>query len=294
MDRIVAARDVAETAGYLIGSLVLPIGGLVVLTLGLVRRSRTRRVRSSPPNPGWPQYPSGFGTGPTPGPPGPGTWGWPPPPAPSPQWYEGPPPGQPRSAATGSSGTALIVVGAILIALGLLGAVGAATSRHARHDDASPSRSSAAPRSTSGGPDRSSGGGTRRPAGLAVGDCVTSAAFEGRDFQTTVDCARPDAVYELASSGDATRNCPDGKRDDTHYAAVASSEHTYCFLPNMHEGQCYSNEKTENATYAVRCSDPAASYRVDRRIDSATGSCAAGQTTIVYQAPPRRYCLLPP
>ena len=134
-----------DTVGYRIGSifgiLLFPTLGLILLIVGLRQRSAAGR-QPFPPQPGYPPPPGygppghpGYPPAPGYGPPGfppPGQHGYPPQPympgAPPPgypqQWgggYPPVPPPQPKS-----RGTALIVIGAILLALSLLGILGRA------------------------------------------------------------------------------------------------------------------------------------------------------------------------
>src|ERR1700758_1442299 len=114
---------------YYIGELTamfgIPILGIILLIVGLRRRSRSRQ----PPD-GNPMGPPGYP------PPAPYPYGYPPPGFPQPPTYPPPyPAGYPAQPPRGSSGTVLIVVGSILLVFGVLAIasqVGNAASRAGR------------------------------------------------------------------------------------------------------------------------------------------------------------------
>jgi hypothetical protein len=128
-----AEGSAAEHAGELIAAFGFPIVGLMMLLLGLRRRSQIRsRARMLPP-PG--PYPYGY-----PPPSGPVNAGYPNPQGPPlpPTYPPAYPPGYPAPRPVGSSGTALIVVGSLLLAFGVFGFLGRAANvvsrtEHAAH-----------------------------------------------------------------------------------------------------------------------------------------------------------------
>jgi hypothetical protein len=104
----------AEHLGELVGFFGIPLVGLILLVVGLVRRSNARRLPPAYPPPG--PYPYG----PPPGPPAPPT---------PPQYYPTPYPA-PRPQ---RSGVALIVVGSLILGFSLLGTLGRATDLASHH-----------------------------------------------------------------------------------------------------------------------------------------------------------------
>lgn len=224
---LAAAGSGAESAGYAIGTvigmLLIPGLGLLLLILGLVRRSSSGAKLSG--QPGYPQsypqpgYPQGY---PQPGYPQPGyPQGYPHQGYPQQPGYPPAPP-QAYGAPPKKSGTALIVIGVVLLVLGLLGLAGRMATRAS--ESSSSSESSASSRSVpSSVPSSDPGSSKSRGAGdLAVGECITSDQYAtaGMDL-TPAGCSNPQAIYELASKGGGSATCPDGKRADSDYSVLA-------------------------------------------------------------------------
>lgn len=129
---------------------------------------------------------------------------------------------------------------------------------------------------------------------VEIGECITSQAYDrGHMNSEPVDCAQSDATMELASDGDATASCPDGKRAGTKYPALTNAGRTQCFILNLRENHCYAVARTATA---VTCTSPSANMRVARRIEGtnkATG-CPAEARMMAYPEPPRVYCIVAP
>ena len=251
----VLAADSAEHLGRVVGALLIPILGIVLLIIGLKKRSDAKR----PPSP--PQYGTGY---PQQAP------GYPPQgpvyPQYGPQAY---PPNQPAPFAAPppqrkSAGKGLIIAGAVLLGLGLLAGV-----------------ARVAQNASSGGKD------------LAVGDCITNESYVAADLDPkTVSCSDSSAVFELATETTADRNCPDGQREASGYAVLINSKTTLCFVLNLVEGDCYNVEPSKRSFEPAACTSDVGVIRVDRRIDGSTDetACDAGQTSVSFPEPARVYC----
>lgn len=172
----------------------------------------------------------------------------------------------PRQAQPPGKGTALIVIGAVILVLG------------AGHVFSYLAASRSAP----------------AVGGVKIGQCITAQAYDqGRMNSQPVDCARSDATMELAFDGSATASCPDGKRTGTTYPALTNDIRTQCFVLNLREAHCYAVARTATAT---NCADPKATVRVTRRIDgtSKPTGCPAEARVMAYPEPARVYCLVAP
>lgn len=254
-----AEGSAAEHAGELIAAFGIPIVGLILLLLGLSRRSQRRRQAPPPmvPPPG--PYPYGY---PPPNVGYPNQPG-PPPPAPYPPPY---PPGYPAPS-RGSSGTALIVVGSLLLAFGVLGFLG-----------------------------RIANVATRVDKSAHIGDCLSQ-----NDFRDSVlapphrDCADPESIFEVVSRGDASATCPDGKVEKSAYAYLRDGTTTLCLMLNLKQGQCYTATGTpDNPTFAsATCTGSGPRVEVVKRVDGSTdtSSCPQGSRAFTYPKPARLYCL---
>jgi hypothetical protein len=221
-----------------------------------------------PPNP---FGDNAYGAWPPGGPPGPmSPYGYP---ATAPG-YSAPPAGYPLPGQSGppppgrrGSGTALIVIGSVILALSVLGILGQAQ-RHG-HGAAN--------------------------AGLAVGQCITDAEFGARIMDPdVVDCGGPNALYELASRGDGAAVCPDGKREDSRYALLVNDSLTLCFVPNLREGACYHADAYSNLISPRDCADSTANTEVARRVDGQANACGPGTKDVSFTVPARSYCLQRP
>ncbi|WP_454788250.1 LppU/SCO3897 family protein [Mycolicibacterium lutetiense] len=294
---LAAAGSAAESAGYVIGSLLIPGLGLLLLILGLVRRSSSRSKLSGQPGypPGaYPQpgYPQGY---PQPGYP---YQGYPQQPGYPQQGYPqqpGYPPAPPQAygAPPKKSGTAMIVIGAVLLVLGLLGLVGRVATRTSESSSRSESNSSSAS-SSSSVPSTSSGSGTSKSGvsgDLAVGECITSDQYAtaGSDLNPA-DCSNPEAIYELVSKGGGSATCPDGNRADSDYNVLMDESRTYCFIVDLEEGECFNLD--DKLVTRVECSDPNAVIKIVKRVDGSTDPavCDSGSHAVAFPEPARVYC----
>jgi hypothetical protein len=182
----IAALD-AHNLGFAIGTLMIPLIGLILLIVGLVERARSQKQpppmppgyfpQSSPPSqfgPPYPPPPSGYAPqAPPVYPPAtytPGAPDYPPPPG---HW--------PRLQRPKPRGTWLIVTGAVILGLSLLGGV-----------------VRAAESSNMSGSSTDSDLGHLSPANsLTVGQCVADDEF-GQGAPEPIDCSNLIATMELA------------------------------------------------------------------------------------------------
>jgi hypothetical protein len=190
----------------------------------------------------------------------------PPPPNPYAQLphYYRPPGAAPRH----RRGTGLIVAGAVLVAVTALGAVGRAATAS---DGAS-----------------SSGR-------IHVGDCVSAQNLKRSGAWKPIDCADPQANFELAAvSGSA--QCPDKPIRDTAYVYLSTSSSTMCFIPVLAQGACFRADSLQTVFNVVPCADRPAGAKVAKvakRIDGSTDAtlCATATKPLAYPKPARVYCV---
>lgn len=275
---IEAARPLVAV-GELIGGLGICGLGLVLLIVGLVQRSRS----GTTPQPQYPYpphappgYPQGYA---------PQQFGYPPPPpAAYPNGYPSPyPPPQARK-----RGTALIVVGAVLLAFGLLGVVGRLSHSTAAFSTGAHSTSRTTRTTSPQDPYAQTG------MGLKVGDCISSTAFEARMFLEASDCGDVMSTYLLASKGDSSATCPDGKRDGSVYSVLENAETTMCFEPNMVAGKCYQVPEGTTALFAYSAACGPEDFKVLTRFAGAdANSCPDGTRAIAFPDPAVLYCIIP-
>lgn len=249
----------AEHLGELIGFFGIPAVGLILLVVGLRRRSQNRRQAppQTPvfaPQPG--PYPYGY-----PPPSGPAA-GYPAQPGPPPYPPPYPVPPRPRS-----SGTALIVTGSILLALSVLGTIG-------RLGETSSQSARSA----------------------HVGQCLSQSDFQDSDLTAPPrDCASPDSIFEVAARGDGSANCPDGKIDGSAYAFLRKGTTTLCLILNLKQDQCYTATGTaDNPSFAVAtCAGAGPRIKVVKRDDESSDHelCPEGTRAVSYPKPARLYCL---
>jgi hypothetical protein len=244
--------------GELIGFFGFPVAGLILLIVGLVRRSQSRR------QPGI-QSPMGP-------PPGHQPYGYPPPSGPVAGYphFPGPPPYPPRYPAprrSGSSGTALLVTGSILLAVSVLGFIGRLG------EVSSESQRSA-----------------------RVGQCLSQSDFQNNDLTATPrDCANPDSLFEVAAKGDGSTNCPDGKLEDSKYAFLRKGTTTLCLMLNLQRDQCYTATGTADhpSFAAATCAAAGPRIKVVTRDEESSDvtRCPSGTRAFSYPSPARLYCL---
>jgi hypothetical protein len=255
-----ASDGVAYHAGALMVSLGIPLIGLICLVIGLWDRSRRRRQAHPgyPDPPGPPAPPMGY-PGPYPGPPYPAY----------------PPYGYPQQR-TAKSATAFIIIGAVLLAFGILGNFARVAADMAG-------------RSRPGATDTS----------MSVGECITQSAYVAQSFSSRPenDCANPANVDQLATKGGPLATCPDGKRDGSKYDHFSDESTILCFALNLKEGQCYqlTGDVHHPRLSLGDCNDPRPGLvRVVQRIDGGTdkSECPAGiKGSASYPSPPVVYCL---
>ncbi len=236
----------------------IPIVGAILLIAGLRQRSQSRR----PPPSANPMAPPGYP------PPGPYQDGYPPPQPPTyPSNYPADyPPPRPR----GSSGTALIVVGSILLGFGVLGILGQLAN--------SASRVGHSARSAN------------------VGQCVGAFTVQENNFTPAPqDCDKSDSTLEVAAKGGPSATCPDGKREGSDYSILFDGTTTLCLMVNLKQDRCYSvSGGAKGPTFvAASCDGSPTGIKVVKRIDGSTDAalCPEGTKPISYQTPPRLYCL---
>jgi hypothetical protein len=188
-------------------------------------------------------------------------------------------------------GTGLIVAGAIILTLGLLGNLGRLATSSSSDSSSSRSESSeSSPRSSS---PRSSS--PRSPSasadeGLEPGDCVIDIPDAGEP--DSVDCSNPAAQLQLgAVSGPG--QCPDGPASQGSYLYQATpTGQTRCFLPNFVQGDCFRVDSVETMFRKVDCADPNAAGKVTARLESNDpGACAPPAQALAFPEPERTYCL---
>jgi hypothetical protein len=253
------AADAAYQMGKIIGALLFPTVGLVLLIIGLRQRSAARKLppAAEQPPPGYPpQYaPHGY-----PGQPGPP--GFPP--------SQGYPVAQPRSR---SSGIALIIVGSVLLGLGAFGVLGAVV--------------------TSSGIRNS-----RLAVGDCIGTDAWSRDVKSINDVKRIDCSRTEAVEQLAAKADNSAPCPDGKRDsDSVYDQLFPGSTRLCFQWSLTEGQCYTltaGNPPVHADCATQTAPTGAigTVRVVKRVDGSadTSVCPSGTKGVAYPQSARTYC----
>jgi hypothetical protein len=267
-----AEGSAAEHVGYLIGLFGIPSVGAILLIVGLQRRSRSRR---QPPfanpmaPPGYPPpgpHPYGY---PQPPPPStPPNTGYPPPPQPptypppGPHPYGYPPPPRPRA----SSGTALIVVGSLLLGFGVLGFLGHLVDTGSKAHSAN------------------------------VGECVGAFTMRENNLSPAPqDCNKPDSTLEVVTKGGNSTTCPDGRREGSDYTILSDGTTTLCLMVNLKQNQCYevSGAATQPSFVASSCETSLPAIRVVKRVDGNTdgGLCPTGTKPISYPSPARLYCL---
>jgi hypothetical protein len=245
----------------------IPAVGLILLIVGLRQRSRSRQQQPGCPPPG--PYPYG-----PPPPPGisvgsyyPQSPGPPAPPTPAQFYPTGDPPPHPAR-----SGTALIVAGSLVLAFGMLGILGQATNGVSQH------------RSSTHSPN--------------IGQCISQSDFEHKNLgPAPQDCQNLDAIFEVASTGGASANCPDGKFEDSTYTVLGNASTRLCLMLNFKQGECYSaSGDSRFPTFTpAGCNGSGFTFKVVERADgnSDTESCPEGTKGVAYPSPARLYCLQP-
>lgn len=259
---VLAAGGPGYVAGQLAFDFGIPLIGLVCLIIGLRESARSRRQQRPaylyPPGPPPMGYPGAGYPGPYPPRPYPGYPPYPPPPRPK-----------------GKSGTALIIIGAVLLTFGILGNVVRVAGDMAG-------------RSHRGASDTS----------MQVGECITQKDYAAQSFSSRPgnDCDNPANVDVLAYKGDSSATCPDGKLEHSTYDHFSDGSTILCFALNLKQGHCYKFEGDIQAprVRADDCDDVGPGLlKVVQRIDGSTDKtqCPAGTSGGSYPAPPVVYCL---
>lgn len=265
---ILAAGDSpVRSIGALVGMLIVPLAGLVLLIVGLSNRSKSKQQRSQLE---FAQHQQQFAVVP------PHHMQQPPAGMPPQHGYNMPaygqqPPQPPQPAPTKKRGTGLIIVGSLMLVLGLLTAVAqVATSS------------------------------TGSSVGLDVGDCLDGSSVAAANIVDAdpISCDSAEAVFVFAAMVDDANKCPDGKTAvTTDYAIVKNSTAGWCFALNLIEGQCYRvgmEGKSVDPSVCSRGSDNL--IRVDKRVDGATDvqATCGGPKGVKFPVPARVYCVSAP
>lgn len=241
-----------------------------MLIVGSRRNSRSRvqpPPYPPPPIPGYPYQPGSWPSQPP----------YPYPPSP----YHGFPQAGPARPPAASSGTALIVIGSIMLALGVLGIAGRLAQGSSTSPEHSPHQSD-----TATGTDQ-----------WQVGQCLAEFNVRIGMLTSSADCDDATSTYEIASEGDPKATCPDGKRDGSVYSILANDSLTLCLLLNLREGHCYKRMQgagTVSSLSPVDCDDSRyADVKVIKRVDGSTDTalCPADAVRVTYPTPARLYCL---
>jgi hypothetical protein len=189
---------------------------------------------------------------------------------------------QRRDPPTGPGATVLILLGSGLLVLGL--AATALAALGPTQDSAPSARLSLTTPTAS----------AQR---LQVGECITDQQYAAADMSPrATDCADPGAVYELAYEAEGpAATCPDGFREDSGYAVLFNNSHTYCFVLNVDEGECFSVLPEAQLFRPVDCTDPDANSRIDKIFEGAEdlALCPAGPQGASFPQPARTYCVVP-
>ncbi|SPM34173.1 hypothetical protein MRAB57_1986 [Mycobacterium rhizamassiliense] len=264
---VLAAGGPGYVAGQLAFDFGIPLIGLVCLIIGLRESARSRRQQ----RPAYPAYP--YPPGPPPmGYPGAGYPG-PYPPRPYPGYPPYPPPPPPRP--KGKSGTALIIIGAVLLTFGILGNVVRVAGDMAG-------------KSHRGASDTS----------IQVGECITQKAYLARSFGSgpANNCSDPANIDELVYKSDTRQTCPDGKREHSLYDWFADGSTILCFAMNLKQGDCYlatGDMQNPSLSYGDCTDDRQVLIKVVQRIDGSADKmqCPTDTKGISYPDPARVYCL---
>jgi hypothetical protein len=133
------------------------------------------------------------------------------------------------------------------------------------------------------------------PNRIDVGDCLTAENLKRSGTLKPIDCADPQANFELAAmSGSA--QCPDKPISDTAYVYLTTADTTMCFIPVLAQGACFRAESVYTVFDIVECADRSAGaklIRVVKRIDGSTDKalCPTATKSLAFPLPARLYCL---
>jgi hypothetical protein len=176
----------------------------------------------------------------------------------------------------GKSATVLIVIGAVLLTLGILGNFAHAVGELGKKSRAQASKTS-----------------------MRVGECITQSAYLAESFSSRSsndDCGNPANTYLLAAKGGASATCPDGARDDSVYDRYSDTSTLLCFALNLKQDRCYqvAGDVHHPRLSLGDCDSVAPGlFRVVQRIDGSTdrSQCPPGSKAIGYPTPAVVYCL---
>lgn len=190
---------------------------------------------------------------------------------------------------TATPGTVLSVIGALLIALGVVGIAGCALT--AEHSTSGPSG-----QSSSRSPTESSSSPTSAAPSLQIGQCVTEAKYRSGHVSVGSDCSDPQAVYELVARGSSNATCPDGKQSGSLYDLLGNDSQVLCFMPNLMQGQCYQRMHggVTDTVAPVDCADTSSvQFQVLLRVDGSndTTRCPPRSNPLAFPQPLRLYCI---
>jgi hypothetical protein len=101
------------------------------------------------------------------------------------------------------------------------------------------------------------------PDNAAVGDCLNVKEFTSSSEPSKVACTDPSANVKIgARLEDGSASCPQGDYDQ--YSVTGSASYKLCLIPNVKEGDCYTNttNSTTEGYKQVDCTDPSAETKV--------------------------------
>jgi hypothetical protein len=133
------------------------------------------------------------------------------------------------------------------------------------------------------------------PDNAAVGDCLNVKEFTSSSEPSKVDCTDPSANVKIgARLDDDSATCPRGDYDE--YSVSGSTSYKLCLIPNVKEGDCYTN--TTNATTEgykrVDCSDPTAETKVVKIVPGSNDQSVCQDTDATdyrsFSQPASIYC----
>jgi hypothetical protein len=118
------------------------------------------------------------------------------------------------------------------------------------------------------------------------------------------ECAEPNGVFEVVSTGGRDATCPDGGKIETDFARWTNDTSTVCFIPNLLADQGYATVKGRSTPSdpnrtdtikSVECTDKSAEFKVLRRLEYAGFDlCPEGSHERIWTEPARTYCTGPP
>ena len=122
--------------------------------------------------------------------------------------------------------------------------------------------------------------------GPGPGDCVR-VDVAGLEV-ATVDCAEPDAIYQVATREQPDTACP----GDQYVSYTEEGRLRLCLQLNVRDGECI--QVTESGDRRVDCASPDVTHRVVGVLDGVAdpARCDTEATDVIaYPKPPRTICL---